>query len=93
MAIDPDDLRSLREIDRTLAATLSLQCDHFGFVPNDACVRESIRQGKPLLSTQPDSAAAKAITRIARRIVRLWDETIEDSASLLLRDTQKAYEK
>jgi flagellar biosynthesis protein FlhG len=93
MGEHPDDLKWLQLIDRTVQQILGIQMDHFGFVFSDPSVRESVRQGKPLLAYRPESLAARNIAHIAGRIVRFWDVAIPNSAELLLQHTWKVYEE
>lgn len=93
IGIHPDDLKWLQSIDRTLQQILSIEVDHFGFIFSDSAVRESIRGGKALLTFNKECPAARSITHIALRVTRFWDMSIPDSAALLLKHTQKAFEE
>lgn len=93
MGDHPDDLKWLQMIDRTVQQVLGIGLDHFGFVFSDAAVRESVRQGRPLLAHNPECLAARSIAHIATRIVRFWSMTIPNSAELLLQHSRKVYDE
>jgi len=80
MGLHPDELRLASGIDRGLKNILSLEVDHFGFVPEDPRVRESVREGKRYLPENRERTAAVAVEKIAERILRYWDRTIPESA-------------
>lgn len=72
-------------VDRTLAETLSIECDHFGVVRYDSSVRQSLKQPGNFLLQNPSSQTFGMIDRIAQRVVRYWDVPIEGSAQRLVK--------
>ena len=61
MGDHPDDLKELETIDRTIREILSIEVDFFGFIFFDPAVRAAIRQGRALLTSNPESRAARDI--------------------------------
>lgn len=92
MGEHPDDIKIAKQINGTLQDILSLEADYFGFIFEDSIVRQSIRKRTSLLPYYSDSMAAKGIIRIARRIIRFWDQPVDNSAELLLTHARKDYE-
>jgi flagellar biosynthesis protein FlhG len=88
----PDDIKISEQIDISLENNLSLQADYFGFIFDDPAVRRSIKKRTPLLLYDWESVAARAIVRVAERIVKFWDRPVKNSARLLLNQTRKLYE-
>ncbi|HET9531791.1 MAG TPA: P-loop NTPase [Blastocatellia bacterium] len=83
MIESPEDTEIFARIDRTLADTLSVECDHFGLIPYDASVRQSMKRPEIFFLQAPSSLTAETIDRIARRVIRFWDSPVEGSAGLL----------
>ena len=93
MGEHPDELKWLQSIDRTAREILSIEVDHFGFVFSDPAARFSIRQGKALLASHPDSLAARNILQLARRVIRFWERPIPNSWELLSQRTWNDFEE
>ena len=51
----------------------------------------SAKKRKTLLNDYPNSVAALGIEHLANRVVKIWDEPIENSMAKLLDDTRKQY--
>ena len=79
----PEDLDLSAQITKTLNQVLAIEPDYFGFVFFDAAVRKAVRSQVPFFPNHPKAPAAKAIGRIAERIVKYWQTPIPDSAALL----------
>jgi flagellar biosynthesis protein FlhG len=92
MGDHPDDLKELDAIDRTIRQNLSIEVDFFGFIFSDPAVRASIRQGKALLTSNPESRAARDIVQIATRVTRFWNAPVPRSAELLTAHTRRAFD-
>lgn len=91
MGMHPDELGLAPKIEQTLADTLSLGVDFFGFLFDDPNVKLSVRQRIPLLTNFPESPAAIGLDRMADRILRFWDRSIPESASRLARHVREIY--
>jgi len=91
MGEHPDELKIAEQISKSLRDLLAIEVDYFGFVFSDRTVRESVKKGTAHFSGYGESAAAKAIARIAERVVKYLERPVADSAQLLLRQTEKAY--
>jgi flagellar biosynthesis protein FlhG len=91
MGDHPDDLKELDTLDRTIRQILSIEVDFFGFVFSDPAVRAAIRQGKALLTSNPESRAARDILQIATRVTRFWSAPVPRSAELLTAHTRKVF--
>ena len=50
---------------------LSVGVEYLGFILRDAAVRQSVRQGTPLLTRKPNAPASGCVRRIATRILNL----------------------
>jgi flagellar biosynthesis protein FlhG len=83
MVENPEDTEIFARIERTLDEHLSVGCDHFGIIPYDSAVRQSLKRPGIFLLESPDSAIAVAIDRISKRVERYWNTPIEGSAELL----------
>lgn len=70
-------------VDRTLAESVSIECDHFGVIPFDASVRQSLKRPSNFLAQSPSSQTAEMLERIAHRVVNYWHTPVEGSAQLL----------
>jgi flagellar biosynthesis protein FlhG len=77
------DTEIFARIDRTFAEVLSVACDHFGLIPYDASVRESVRRPGIFLLQSNASRTGEMIDKIAERVIRFWDTPVEGSAQLL----------
>jgi flagellar biosynthesis protein FlhG len=77
------EMEMFARIDRTLAESLSIECDHFGVIPYDASVRQSLKQPGNFLLQNPSSRTSEAIDRIAQRVINYWSVPIIGSARLL----------
>lgn len=77
------DTEIFGRIDQTLADFLSLRCDHFGLIPYDRSVRQSLKQPGIFSLRSLSSQTVETIDHIARRVVSYWDTPIEGSAELL----------
>jgi flagellar biosynthesis protein FlhG len=77
------DTTVFERIETTLDEVLSLNCDHMGLIPFDPAVREALKQPGVFALQFPDSPTARAIERLAIRVVNYWGESIDDSARLL----------
>jgi flagellar biosynthesis protein FlhG len=83
MVENVEDTEIFARIERTLDEHLSVGCDHFGIIPYDPAVRQSLKRPGIFLLESPESAIAVAIDRINRRVARYWNTPIEGSAELL----------
>jgi flagellar biosynthesis protein FlhG len=77
------DTEMFSRIDRTLAENLSIESDHFGLIPYDASVRQSLKQPGSFFLQSPSSLVVETIDRIAQRVILYWDTPVEGSAELL----------
>jgi flagellar biosynthesis protein FlhG len=77
------DTEIFARVDRTLAETLSIECDHFGVIRYDASVRQSLKQPGNFLLQNPSSQTSEMIDRIALRIIKYWDVPVQGSAQRL----------
>jgi len=82
-ADSPDDLELLHPVTYNLADKLSLEVECFGYVPFDVGVRSNVRGRGVLMRDMPDSLAAQGVRRVADRVVRLWDRTLDNSLERL----------
>lgn len=83
----------ISRIDTNLIDRLKITPEHFGYIFEDISVRESVNQRKSLQSSFPESQSARSIKRIADRVVRRWDERIDNSFELLKESINKIYAK
>ena len=74
------DMEIFARIDQTLADILSIECDHFGLIPYDASIRQTMKQ--PEKDSLPEAATltTQTIDRLAQRVIHFWDQPIERSA-------------
>jgi flagellar biosynthesis protein FlhG len=79
----PEDAKMASQISNSLQNILNIEADYFGFILEDPQVNQSVRKRVPLLTSFPDSVAARSITRIAERIVKYWGTSIPNSAQLI----------
>jgi flagellar biosynthesis protein FlhG len=86
-----EDLKWLTTIERSVGQVLSIELDHFGFVPADPEVKAAIRATQPFLMTRPNHRISKYIQQIARRIEKYWDQAIPHSAELLMKRFQQEF--
>jgi flagellar biosynthesis protein FlhG len=93
VGMSPDDLEILTVLDRTLRFMLELEVDYIGFVPEDRAVVDAVRKKTALMKHNPKSYAAQDIIRLAKRIIKLWDQPIPDSARHLQQITRKLYQE
>jgi flagellar biosynthesis protein FlhG len=91
MGEHPDELDVCEKIANTISQSLSIECDFFGFIFFDNFVRKSSKKGEILLAQYPGTISSKSIVQIAKRIIKNWDNTFDDSASLLKQDTKEKY--
>lgn len=91
MARHPDDLRYLEYIGNALQNKLSLQVDNFGLIFDDPNIRNAVTSGQALTEYAPDDISVLGIFRIARRIVHMWHQKLEDTDSQLRADTRDFY--
>ncbi len=92
MGENPEELKVLNNLHSTIKERLSLETEYVGCVFEDSHVRKSVKEKVPLLSFYEDSIATEGIQSIARRIIKYWDNPIENSIEKLTMATQKAYE-
>lgn len=91
MGEHPDELDVTEKIANTISQSLGIESDFFGFIFFDDYVRKASKKGEILLSRYPDTVSSKSIIQIAKRIIKNWDNTFDDSASLLKQDTKEKY--
>ncbi|MDJ0841158.1 MAG: P-loop NTPase [Acidobacteriota bacterium] len=89
MGVGLEDLNYLMKINKQLTARLSVDFDHFGFIPRDPQVFDSIQKHQVYLQTHPDALPAVAIEGMADRTVRLWRGPIDKSWERLYANTQR----
>ena len=87
----PDELKVTGQISKSLETVLSLTVEYFGFIFYDPAVRQSVREQKALLPNWPECEAAENIHRIARRIDKHWEATVQNSAALLEETVREFY--
>ena len=68
-----------------------LTVEFIGYIPEDHAVPNSLRQGRSLMSFASTSNAGQDMIRLARRVLRLWDQPIPNSARQLQQYTQRLY--
>lgn len=93
MGDHPDELQICSKIETALKQNLSMEADFFGFVFFDDQVRKALRAKERLLVDRPESMVSQNIRQIARRITKYWDHPIKNSKDLIIKDTQKRYER
>ena len=91
--IEPNELDVLDPLEKALDQNLSLKVDFFGYLFNDPTASQSMRYRKPIKLLDPESYMWDDITRLADRIVRLWDQPMKNSASLLRNNTATVYKQ
>jgi len=91
MGENPGELQITSKIRNTLLQSLGMEADFFGFIFYDDLVRQAAKKGETLLTTYPDSLTSRSIEHIARRVIKNWDHSFTDSASLLTADTEERY--
>jgi flagellar biosynthesis protein FlhG len=89
----PSDSQMAANISRSFNDILSIQCDYFGFIYDDAGAREAISRNKPFLPNYRQSIAANNITRIAQRVAKYWHHPVNDSATRIQQYAQETYSK
>lgn len=89
--LGPDDLSIIPELEQNLSHQLELTVEFIGYIPEDLAVLNSLRQGRSLMSFASTSNAGQDMIRLARRVLRLWDQPIPNSASQLQQYTQRLY--
>ena len=89
--LGPDDLSIIPELEKHLRHQLGLTVEFIGYIPEDLAVLNSLRQGKSLMSFASTSNAGQDMIRLARRVLRLWDQPIPNSANQLQQYTQRLY--
>jgi flagellar biosynthesis protein FlhG len=65
---------------------LNVSLDYLGFMPRDARVRESVRAQRAFAEAHPDSPAALAVKRLAKRILSLESDPLQSDLGLLWRN-------
>jgi flagellar biosynthesis protein FlhG len=83
MAETVEDASVFSSIDAALQKNLKLECDHVGFIPYDHAIRHSLRRPEGLIAENVSPLTVETLDRLANRVVRFWDQTIEGSAALL----------
>jgi len=89
--LGPDDLSMIPELEKHLRYQLDLTVEFIGYIPEDHAVLNSLRQGRSLMSFASTSNAGQDMIRLARRVLRLWDQPIPNSARQLQQYTQRLY--
>jgi flagellar biosynthesis protein FlhG len=89
----PSDSQMAANISRSFNDILSIQCDYFGFIFDDANAREAISRNKPFLTNYRQSLAADNITRIAQRVAKYWHQPVKDSAARIQQYAQESYSR
>ncbi|MEC8542106.1 MAG: hypothetical protein VXY89_00950, partial [SAR324 cluster bacterium] len=89
--LGPDDLSMIPELETHLRHQLDLTVEFIGYIPEDQAVLNSLRQGRSLMSFASTSNAGQDMIRLARRVLRLWDQPIPNSARQLQQYTQRLY--
>lgn len=92
MGENPEELKVLESLHKTIKERLSLEAEFIGFIFNDSHVKKSVKEKVPLLTYYSDSIAVEGIESIARRIEKYWDGPIENSIERLMEATKKAYD-
>ena len=88
---NPEDMKLVAQIDRSLDAVLSIKAEYFGFVFEDPSVRETVKAQRAFLPSRPESPAAESIARIAKRVEKYWHTMVDDSATRLEKVVRAAY--
>jgi flagellar biosynthesis protein FlhG len=83
-----EDMEVAEQINKTLHSILSIEADYFGFIFEDPVVRQSVKERTAFFDTYPETATGRNFRCIAERIVKFWDEPIQDSHRLLRRSTK-----
>jgi len=88
----PDELKITRHVDERLKEVLSLEADYFGFIYNEADVKQAIRARTSYFPTFRQNRAAESIAKIATRIEQYWNQPVSNSAQLIWRHAQQDYQ-
>jgi flagellar biosynthesis protein FlhG len=91
MARHPDDLHYLEQVSNALHNRLSLQADNFGLIFDDPNVRNAVTSEQALTEYAPNDISALGISRVAKRIVHMWHQKLENTDRKLHADTCKFY--
>ena len=89
----PNDLSIINQIEKSIEKVLLINVDYFGFILRDEHIQKTISQNKPLLSNFPNCNAAENIQIIADRIVRIWNDDLNNTAEILQKKTKEFYNK
>jgi flagellar biosynthesis protein FlhG len=89
--LGPDDLAVIPELEENLRHQLGLNIEFIGYIPEDLAVLNSLRQGRSLMSFASTSNAGQDMIRLARRVLRLWEQPIPNSARQLQQYTRRLY--
>lgn len=91
MGEHPDEINIAEQINKSLERNLDLRVDYFGFIFNDASVRQSVKERIAFLPNFQGSKAAKSIGRVTERIVRYLAKPVDNSSQYLLKRVMEAY--
>ena len=89
----PDDLVVVEQLNETMKRNLSLKCDFFGHIFFDAKASESLRRRRALKEFAPKSWIVEDIELLTDRIIRIWDQPLKNSSTLLKNNTLKIFEE
>ncbi|MDT8317604.1 MAG: P-loop NTPase [bacterium] len=92
MGENPEELKVLDNLHATILERLSLDTEYIGFLFSDSSVKKSVKEKVPLLINYSDSLAAEGIKSVANRIIKYWDNPIENSIEKLMAATQRTYD-
>jgi MinD-like ATPase involved in chromosome partitioning or flagellar assembly len=92
MGENPEELKVLDNLHATILERLSLDTEYIGFIFSDSSVKKSVKEKVPLLTHYSDSLAADGIRCVAKRIVKYWDDPIENSIEKLMAATRRTYD-
>jgi len=91
MGEHPDEIKIAEQINKSLESNLDLKVDYFGFIFNDASVRQSVKERVAFLPNFQENKAAKSIVRVAERIEKYLNEPVDNSSQYLLRRVMEVY--
>jgi len=70
MAGSPDELQVVEQLRDLVRKNLAVDVECMGLIYRDEAVERSLEAGKPLMTTEGDSIAARQITRISQKILQ-----------------------
>ncbi len=87
----PEELDLAKRISGNLREKLSIEPDYFGFIYRDDTVMAAVKNRTPYLLYAGGSPTAANIARLAERIGKYYDRTVNDSAERLRRQAWEDY--